>query len=87
MTTAAPIVAHVSARARSAPFQYGPEVSASQNVWLSKLASTRPSTRPPAYFTSPAGMLYLAASFPSVPFAFSALIAAAIFPPIASPRR
>src|SRR5438105_1175346 len=27
--------------ARSAPFQYGPEVSASQKRWVSKLASTR----------------------------------------------
>ena len=39
------------------------------------------------YFTSPVGMLYLFAIFVSVPFDFSALIALAIFAPIASPFR
>jgi hypothetical protein len=39
------------------------------------------------YFTSPVGMLYFFASLTSVPFAFSALIALAIFAPIASPLR
>src|SRR4051812_44904198 len=39
-TDAAPSVAHVSSRARSAPLQYGPEVSASQKICLSKLATT-----------------------------------------------
>src|SRR5438105_12191793 len=37
---AAPSDAHVSPMARSAPLQYGPEESASQNRWVSKLAST-----------------------------------------------
>src|SRR5437660_1607671 len=37
---AAPSDAHVSPMARSAPLQYGAEVSASQNRWVSKLAST-----------------------------------------------
>ena len=31
----------VNSRARSAPFQYGLELSASQKMWVSKLASTR----------------------------------------------
>ena len=65
--------------ARSAPLQYGPEESASQKRWLSK-----PRT---SYFTSPVGMLYFFASFVIVPFAFSALIAVAIFAPIVSPLR
>ena len=60
----------VSARASSAPFQYGPEESAAQNRCVSKLASTSlagPTSR------RPTGTLYFAASFASVPFAFSAL--------------
>src|SRR4051812_8880557 len=39
-STAAASAAHVSAMARSAPLQYGSEGSASQNRWVSKLAST-----------------------------------------------
>src|SRR3954449_7148446 len=39
-SSAAASAAHVSAMARSAPLQYGSEVSASQNRWVSKLAST-----------------------------------------------
>ena len=42
----------VSSSARSAPCQYGPEVSASQKMWVSKLASTRSTT----YFTSVTGI-------------------------------
>ena len=67
-TTATESDATVSASARSAPFQNGPEVSASQKRWVSKLPSS-------GYFTSTAGMLYLAASFFRVPCFFSAAIA------------
>src|SRR5438309_5322060 len=41
MTHAAASDAIVSSRARSAPFQYGLEMSASQKMWVSKVASTR----------------------------------------------
>src|ERR671936_2571134 len=41
---AAPSDAQVSPMARSAPLQYGPEESASQNRWVSKLASTLPTS-------------------------------------------
>src|SRR2546428_4080109 len=41
MTHAAASDAIVSSRARSAPFQYGLEESASQKTWVSKVASTR----------------------------------------------
>jgi len=68
ITTATASEATVSARARSAPFQYGPEVSASQKRWVSKL--------PTSYFTSAGGMLYLTASLASAPFFFSVAIAA-----------
>ncbi len=66
ITTATASDATVSARASSAPFQYGLEVSASQKRWVSKLPSSGCS-----YFTSTAGIWYLAASFPSVPSALN----------------
>jgi hypothetical protein len=69
----------VSSIARSAPLQYGREESASQKRCVLNPASS--------YFTSPVGMLYFLASAVRVPFAFSALIAVAIFAPIASPLR
>ena len=73
MMHAAASDATVSSKARSAPFQYGLEVSACQKMWVSKVASTRvPSI---AYFTSVAGICCFAASFLSVPFFFSVLIA------------
>src|SRR5579864_2664816 len=40
-TQAAPRDADARPSARSAPFQYGPERSTSQNRWVSKLANTR----------------------------------------------
>ena len=67
-TTATASDATVRARARSAPFQYGPEVSASQKRWVSK-----PPSR--GYFTSPGGIRCFAASRFSVPFVFSVAIA------------
>ena len=52
ITQAAANETSVNSRARSAPLQYGLEVSASQKMWVSKLASTRSAT----YFTSAAGI-------------------------------
>ena len=85
MTQAVASETSVSSMARSAPFQYGLEESASQKMCLSKLASTRAGR---AYFTSAAGICCFAASFFSVPFFFSVVMAdLSAFPSLVSDFR
>jgi hypothetical protein len=60
--------AAVTSSASSAPLQYGPEESATQNRCVSKLANT--SVRR-YYLTSATGTLYLFAILTSAPVAFS----------------
>ena len=84
MTHAAASETHVSSMARSAPVQYGLDVSASQKMWVSKLASTRRR----AYFTSATGSCHFTASRFSVPFFLSfATAARSPFPSFVSDLR